>query len=164
RPKLPHHLWYRNRVRCRLLLPLPGDILVEPSWHTATLRAESSPKAKVQSRFESTAMPESTEPIRVLMTQLVPAPAIEKLKEAIGEQGVLDINPDPDRIWTKAELIEKLRADSHNALYCMLTNPIDAEVLDAAPDLRIVANMAVGYNNIDVAECTRQGIVVSNTP
>src|SRR5437868_1994435 len=104
------------------------------------------------------------ETMRVLMTQLVPAPAIERLREAAGQEGVLDINPDPERIWTKQELIDRLRAGNYNALYCLLTNPIDAEVMDAAPGLKIVANMAVGYNNIDVAEATRRGIPVSNTP
>jgi len=46
----------------------------------------------------------------------------------------------------------------------MLTNPIDTEVMDAAPNLKIVANMAVGYNNIDVTEATKRRIPVSNTP
>jgi glyoxylate reductase len=109
-------------------------------------------------------MSSKPETMRVLMTQLVPAPAIERLRETVGDDGVLDINPDPDRIWTRQELIDKLRAGSYNALYCLLTNPIDAEVMDAAPDLKIIANMAVGYNNIDVAEATRRGIPVSNTP
>ena len=102
--------------------------------------------------------------MRVLMTQLVPAPAIERLREFAGPDGVLDINPEPDRIWTKQELIAKLRAGNYNALYCLLTNPIDTEVMDAAPDLKIIANMAVGYNNVDVAEATRRGIPVTNTP
>jgi glyoxylate reductase len=102
--------------------------------------------------------------MRVLMTQLVPTPAIERLREAVGGDSVLDINPDADRIWTKDELISKLREGNYNALYCMLTNPIDAQVMDAAPNLKIIANMAVGYNNIDVAEATRRAIPVTNTP
>jgi glyoxylate reductase len=109
-------------------------------------------------------MPSRAESMRVLMTQLVPQPAIDRLEGAIGEAGLLEINPERDRIWTKPELIEKLRAGDYNALYCMLTNRIDAEVLDAAPNLRIVANMAVGYNNIDVEEATRRGIAATNTP
>jgi glyoxylate reductase len=60
-------------------------------------------------------------------------------------------------------LIERLREGNYDALYCMLTNPIDAEVLDAAPALKIVANMAVGYNNIDVEEATRRRVAVTNT-
>ncbi|MGY4645950.1 2-hydroxyacid dehydrogenase [Cellulomonas sp. URHB0016] len=46
-----------------------------------------------------------------------------------------------------------------------LTEKVDAELLDAAgPQLRVVANVAVGYDNIDVAEATRRGVVVTNTP
>jgi glyoxylate reductase len=109
-------------------------------------------------------MPEEKAITRVLMTQLPPAQAIERLREALGDSGTLDINPDPDRIWTRAELLGKLREGDYQALYCMLTNPIDGEVLDAAPNLRIVANMAVGYNNIKVDEATQRGIIVTNTP
>lgn len=102
--------------------------------------------------------------MRILMTQLPPKAAVERLQSALGPSDVLDINPDPDRIWTKSELIERLRSGNYDALYCMLTNPIDAEVLDAAPGLKIIANMAVGYNNVDVKEATRRGIPISNTP
>lgn len=104
------------------------------------------------------------EPIHILMTQLVPEAAIERLREASGGEGTLDINPEPDRIWTKEKLLEKLRGGDYNALYCLLTNTIDGEILDAAPGLKIVANMAVGYNNIDVDEATRRGVAVTNTP
>ena len=103
------------------------------------------------------------EPMRILMTQLVPEAAIERLRAEVGS-GSLDINREPDRIWSKNELIEKLRAGNYNALYCMLTNRIDGEIFDAAPGLKIVANMAVGYNNIDVDEATRRGVAVTNTP
>ncbi len=109
-------------------------------------------------------MPSHADTIRVLMTQLVPEKAVVRLEEAVRGEGVLDINPEQDRIWTKAELIDKLKAGDYNVLYCMLTNPIDAEVMDAAPDLKIIANVAVGYNNVDVAEATRRGIAVTNTP
>lgn len=109
-------------------------------------------------------MTSEAETMRVLMTQLAPALAVERLREAVGPGGILDINPDKDRIWSKQELVGRLRSGDYNALYCMLTNPIDAEVLDAAPGLRIVANMAVGYNNINVEEATRRGVAVTNTP
>ena len=108
-------------------------------------------------------MPENVGRPRVLMTQRAPQPAIERLEEALGE-GALVINPNPDLIWTKEELVEQLRAGDYEALYCMLTNPVDAEVLDSAPRLKVVANMAVGFNNIDVAEATRRGIPATNTP
>lgn len=47
---------------------------------------------------------------------------------------------------------------------CLLTDHIDAAALDAARGCRVFANMAVGFNNIDVAEATRRGILVTNTP
>lgn len=49
-------------------------------------------------------------------------------------------------------------------LLCMLTDTIDDELLDAAPDLEVVSQMAVGVDNIDVAACQRRGIVVGHTP
>ena len=52
------------------------------------------------------------------------------------------------------ELLAGLAAD---ALLCMLTERIDAELLDAAPNLRIVANLAVGFDNVDVAAATERG-------
>jgi glyoxylate reductase len=98
------------------------------------------------------------------MTQLVPSGVIDGLRQACGSSGMLETNPDPDKIWTKHELIDKLKEGEYNALYCMLTNRVDAEVMEAAPGLRVIANVAVGYNNIDVEEATRRGIIVSNTP
>lgn len=60
------------------------------------------------------------------------------------------------------ELQERL--PEADGLFCLLTIPINAEVLSRAPRLRVVSNMAVGYDNIDVAACTRRGIPVGNTP
>lgn len=48
--------------------------------------------------------------------------------------------------------------------FVLLTERVDDELLAAAPRLRVVANMAVGYDNIDVAACTRRGVLVTNTP
>jgi glyoxylate reductase len=49
-------------------------------------------------------------------------------------------------------------------LFSLLTIPVNTALLDAAPKLRVVSNMAVGYDNVDVAACTRRGIPVGNTP
>jgi glyoxylate reductase len=49
-------------------------------------------------------------------------------------------------------------------LLSMITDRVDAELLDRAPELRIIANFGVGYNNIDVTAATRRGIMVTNTP
>jgi glyoxylate reductase len=51
-----------------------------------------------------------------------------------------------------------------DALISLLTHVVDAELFEAAPRLKVVANFAVGYDNVDVAEATRRGIMVANTP
>ena len=60
------------------------------------------------------------------------------------------------------ELLERVKGKQ--ALICLLTDRVDAEVLDAGRALKIVANIAVGYNNIDIESCRARGIVVTNTP
>ncbi len=56
------------------------------------------------------------------------------------------------------------RAAHCDGLFSLLTDRIDAPLLDASPNLRVVSNMAVGYNNIDVPAATRRGVYVGNTP
>lgn len=56
------------------------------------------------------------------------------------------------------------RASGKDAVVCMLTDMVDAALFDAAPTLKIVANVAVGYNNIAIPEARTRGIVVTNTP
>src|ERR1700760_37878 len=51
-----------------------------------------------------------------------------------------------------------------DALICLLLDRIDHDVLARAPKLRVVANCAVGYDNVDVAACTAAGVAVTNTP
>jgi len=51
-----------------------------------------------------------------------------------------------------------------DGLFCLLTETIDREVIENAPRLKVIANMAVGYNNIDIDTATEKGIVVTNTP
>jgi glyoxylate reductase len=55
-------------------------------------------------------------------------------------------------------------AGAKHGLLCMITDRIDGELLDRAPDLKMVANFGVGFNNIDVGAATARGILVSNTP
>lgn len=103
-------------------------------------------------------MTESPQKPRVLVTQLIPQAGMDLLHTFAD----VDVNPDPDRIWTKEEVIAHL--PGHDALLCLLTNPIDAAVMDAAPGLKIIANMAVGYNNIDLGAATTRHIPITNTP
>lgn len=67
-----------------------------------------------------------------------------------------------DRPLPQDELIAGAR--DAEGLLTLLTETVDAAVLDACPRLRVVANCAVGYNNIDVAACTERGVLVTNTP
>src|SRR5438045_512433 len=70
--------------------------------------------------------------------------------------------------WTKPERISKQELfgliKDCEGLVCLLTEKVDDELLRAAPKLRIAANVAVGFDNIDVPACTRRGVVASNTP
>ncbi|MGQ4870806.1 MAG: glyoxylate reductase [Candidatus Thorarchaeota archaeon] len=63
---------------------------------------------------------------------------------------------------SRKEIIENARECT--GLVTLLSDPIDAEVLDALPRLKIVAQYAVGYDNIDVEHATKRGIMVTNTP
>ena len=56
------------------------------------------------------------------------------------------------------------RVKDKEALVCLLTEKVNDELLQAAPKLKIAANVAVGFDNIDVAACTRRGVVATNTP
>ena len=94
----------------------------------------------------------------VLVTRRLPSSVIARLEETCE----LDLHTGPSAI-ARDDLLARV-AGKH-ALVCLLTDPIDAAVLDAAgPSLEVVANVAVGYNNIDVAACRERGVVVTNTP
>src|SRR5919204_6200052 len=69
---------------------------------------------------------------------------------------------DSDTPLPKAELIRRLKGKE--ALICHIISTIDEEVLAGAPALKAVCNVAVGFNNIDVAACKKRGVVVTNTP
>lgn len=70
--------------------------------------------------------------------------------------------------WTNPERISKeelfRRIKDKEGLVCLLTEKVDLELLSAAPKLRIAANVAVGFDNIDVSACTKRGVVATNTP
>jgi glyoxylate reductase len=77
------------------------------------------------------------------------------------ERCVVDLHEGPGAISPDAL---KARLAGKQALMCVLTDRIDGAVLDAAPGLRIVANIAVGFDNIDLAAARARGVVVTNTP
>ena len=94
---------------------------------------------------------------RVYVTRRVPDAGLMMVLKACDAEVWGDELPVP-----REELLAKV-ADAEG-LYCLLTERIDRELLDAAPKLRVVSNYAVGYNNIDVEACTERGIPVGNTP
>ena len=95
---------------------------------------------------------------RVVVTGRVPDAAVEKLRAA----HEVEMWPDPELIG-REELLR--RVAGADAVVSLLTERIDAELLDAAgPQLQVVANVAVGYDNIDVPACTDRGVVATNTP
>lgn len=94
----------------------------------------------------------------VLITRMIPEKAVAYLKE----QCDVEVNPH-DRPLTRDELLAA--AKGKHAVMTMLTDPVNAELMDAAgPQCKIIANYAVGFNNMDIAAATERGIFLSNTP
>lgn len=80
---------------------------------------------------------------------------------------ILNQNVDAE-YWSESERIARdellRRVSQKEGLICLPTDKIDPELLDAAPKLRMVATVSVGYDHVDIAACTKRGIVVTNTP
>lgn len=95
---------------------------------------------------------------RIVVTRWIQEPAIELLETA----GDVWVNPE-DRMLTRDELHTAVAGA--DAVVAMLHDRIDGELLDAAgPQLRVIANVAVGYDNTDVAACSDRGVRFTNTP
>jgi len=94
---------------------------------------------------------------RVYVTREMPERGLRTIKERFNTEVWPEYAPPP-----KKTIIEK--AASVDALATLLSDKIDVEVFDAAPKLKIVAQMAVGFDNINVEEATKRGICVTNTP
>ena len=94
--------------------------------------------------------------VKIFMTRRLPEKGIEMLREH--ELDIYEGDTPPD----KQEIIEGIK--NKDILISLLTDPIDKDVINASPKLKMIANYAVGYDNIDVKEATKRGIVVTNTP
>ena len=94
---------------------------------------------------------------KILISNVLPKEALDLIPKEI----IVDYNG-ADAPLPKAELLARLKGK--DGLVCHIVSAIDDEVLAAAPTLKVVANVAVGYNNIDVAAARRRGVVVTNTP
>jgi glyoxylate reductase len=95
---------------------------------------------------------------RIFVTRPLPGDALDRLRTAGHEVDVW-----PDRLPPPPEALRHQAADA-DALLCMLTDRVDAELLDAAPGLRAIANYAVGSDNIDLEAARARGIPVGVTP
>ncbi|MEM3442543.1 MAG: glyoxylate reductase [Candidatus Bathyarchaeia archaeon] len=94
---------------------------------------------------------------KVYVTRELPERGLKIIKERFDAEVWPEYGPPPKKV-----IIE--RARDADALATLLSDKIDAEVFDAAPKLKIVAQMAVGFDNIDVQEATKRGIYITNTP
>ena len=94
---------------------------------------------------------------KVFLTRELPPKAMERLFQHTD----LEYNRE-DRVLNKKEIMEGIQGK--DALLCLLTDTIDSDVMDANPHLKIIANYAVGFNNIDIDAATERGIPVTNTP
>lgn len=94
---------------------------------------------------------------KILVTREVFDETIDYLEQYCDvDSNQADVPLEPENL--KARLVDK------QGVMCALTDRIDSAVLDAAPRLKAVANIAVGYNNIDLAACTSRGVMATNTP
>lgn len=93
----------------------------------------------------------------VFVTRLIAQEALDRISQAAEMEVWAEELPPPYEV-----LLAKAR--QADGLVTLLTDKVDSKLLDAAPKLRVVSNVAVGYDNVDVAEATKRYIVVGNTP
>jgi glyoxylate reductase len=94
---------------------------------------------------------------RVFVTRLIPDAGLQKVQEACDAEIWPDPLPPPREV-----LLEKTR--NAEGILSTLNDPIDVELMEASPQLRVISNFAVGFNNIDIEAATRLGIPVGHTP
>jgi glyoxylate reductase len=93
----------------------------------------------------------------VFVTRQLPGPALDQLRERH------DVDVWPERLPPPYDELRRRTADA-DGLLSLLTDRVDAELIDASPKLRAIANYAVGYDNIDIPAATARGIPIGNTP
>lgn len=94
---------------------------------------------------------------KVFITRRIPDAGLQAISE------VCEAEIWPERLPPPANILRE-RVRDCEGLVSLLTDRIDASLLDSAPHLKVISNFAVGYNNIDVSACTARGICVGNTP
>lgn len=99
--------------------------------------------------------------MNIFITRPIPQIALDMLKK---KKHVVTLQKER-RNLSKDELIKKVKGKGYHAILCLLTNKVDEDVLEAAgPQLKVVSNYAVGFDNVDVAAAKKRGISVTNTP
>ena len=94
---------------------------------------------------------------KILVTGRLPDEVMERLA------AVCDMEANrEDRPMERQQVLDKIT--DRDGLLSVITDRVDAELMDRAPNLKIISNLAVGTNNIDVAAATDRGIAVTNTP
>ena len=119
------------------------------------MRASSNPRCAV--RIVDTASRTVTDVPAILVTRKLPSSVLSRLDSV----GTVDLH---ESTTPMAPEVLRQRIAGKDAVVCMLTDQIDASVLDAGSRLKVVANVAVGYNNIDVHAARSRGVIVTNTP
>jgi len=94
----------------------------------------------------------------VYITSVIPEPGIPIVKAACEKVEVYT----KDQAHPRKLFLQKIKG--RDGVLCLLTDAIDAEAMDAAKGCKVFANMAVGFNNIDMKEATKRGIIITNTP
>lgn len=94
---------------------------------------------------------------KVFVARRIPAAGLDRIAAAA------DVDVWPDRLPPPPDVLRE-RVKGCDGLVSLLTDRVDAALLDAAPRLRVVSNFAVGFNNVDVPACTARGVRVGNTP
>ena len=92
---------------------------------------------------------------------LATRPLFEAAREILNKSFDVEYWTQPERI-SREELLR--RTQDKEALVCLLTERVDEELLAAAPKLKIAANVAVGFDNMDVPACTKRRVAATNTP
>src|SRR5690606_30515901 len=95
---------------------------------------------------------------KVFVAGKIPQAGLDKLKQEFD----VELYDDEKELISQAEL--KTRIKDKDALLSLLSTPVDKEIIDCAPNLKILANYGAGYNNIDFDYAGEKGIWVTNTP
>lgn len=133
----------------------------EPQVATTTTEPTSLPVQEDPATVPVVALiQEAKTHANIYVTRKIPDVGLELMRSK-GHNVVIS---EKDGVLTHEELIGALRATEYDAVLCLLTDTIDGDVFDAAPNAKIFANYAVGYNNLDMDAAKERNVIITNTP